>query len=647
MWKLALLLAALACLLLVLPVFSKQAGSHKRALLMAAMVLAAAALVIGRFFAAPVRQEMLLTGLRPIEVAGHDDTFASSASCKRCHAEECASWHASYHRTMTQTASPSSVIGDFDNVRTRAYGHELHLRRQDGEFWVTMHDPEQPVRANSPMIDRPIVLTTGSHHMQVYWYATGKDRRLGQLPIVWLKETNSWAPIHSIFLRPTQTKLGKAEGRWNQTCIKCHTTSGRPRVSREMVDTHVAEFGIACESCHGPGAAHVRTHADPAPVAGPAATMVNPAELDHRRAAEVCGQCHGVWMAADEVEAARFLDSGFSFRPGDVLGETRHVFSSIPEQPVSAHVQAVLATDPHFMADRFWSDGMVRVSGREYNGLIRSPCFHRGAMSCVSCHDLHARSGQPIRDWADDQLAAGMESNSACTQCHESYLDPVALTRHTHHAAESTGSLCYNCHMPHTTYGLLKAIRSHQISSPSVQESVEVGRPNACNQCHIDKSLSWTATSLANWYGISEPAELSTDEQAYSATLLWALTGDAGQRVLAAWSLGWSPALDASDSGWAAPILATLLDDPYHAVRYVAHRSLKSHPGLDQLAFNFIGDDQDRAACIAAVMEQWRGQRGTRKPDASLLSDSRGDLMLDELQRLRQKRNDRVVVLAE
>ena len=50
--------------------------------------------------------------------------------------------------------------------------------------------------------------------------------------------------------------------------------------------------------------------------------------------------------------------------------------------------------------------------------------------------------------------------------------------------------------MPFTTYGLLKTIRSHQISNPSVQATLETGRPNACNLCHLDKTLEWTANAL-------------------------------------------------------------------------------------------------------------------------------------------------------
>ena len=39
-----------------------------------------------------------------------------------------------------------------------------------------------------------------------------------------------------------------------------------------------------------------------------------------------------------------------------------------------------------WLKDRFWSDGMVRVTGREYNGLLDTACIQKGKMSCLSCH---------------------------------------------------------------------------------------------------------------------------------------------------------------------------------------------------------------------------------------------------------------------
>lgn len=643
MWKLALALAAFACLLIAAPLISSRVRNHRRSMLFVAALVACCAMLIGRSVAPPEVSRIDLEQFRPLEVGGGDDPYASSQSCKDCHLEQFESWHASYHRTMTQIATPTSVMGDFDGVSRTAYGHKIDLSKRGDQFWATMHDPEVSVPTENTIIERPIVMTTGSHHMQVYWYATGQDRRVGQLPIVWLNESKSWAPIHSIFLRPTQTKLGSAEGRWNHTCIKCHATQGRPRIDEQSssVDTHVAEFGIACEACHGSGAEHAADHraAREHPV-----RLVNPQELDHERASEVCGQCHGVWIAGSTEESRRATQNGLSFRPGDVLNTSRHVFSS--GQAVSDHVAKHLATDPDFMQDRFWDDGMVRVSGREYNGLIRSPCYKEGSLSCMSCHTMHATGETDLASWANDQLKETHDSNHSCLQCHGEYADTSALENHTHHVADSSGSLCYNCHMPHTTYGLLKAIRSHEISSPSVGETVRVGRPNACNHCHIDRSLAWTARALADWYDMEAP-NLTPNQRKYSATLLAAIAGDAGQRALAAWALGWQPAHAASRTDWIAPMLSQLLNDPYHAVRFLAHRSLKSLPGNRNVDLNLVGPQHERIETSRRVLQRWRTSRGNRQHDASLLMTENGDWDFRAFERLLRKRNDRVVVLAE
>src|SRR2546423_9712951 len=128
--------------------------------------------------------------------------------------------------------------------------------------------------------------------------------------------------------------------------------------------------------------------------------------------------------------------------------------------------------------------------------------------------------------------------------------------------------------MPFTTYGVLKAIRSHQVSSPRAADELATGRPNACNLCHLDKPLAWAANQLGRWYGHSIP-DLSEDQTAVADAVRLALAGDAGQRVLVAWHLSWGPALQVAGKSWGSPVLAQLLDDPYAAVRCVAGRSLK------------------------------------------------------------------------
>ena len=142
---------------------------------------------------------------------------------------------------------------------------------------------------------------------------------------------------------------------------------------------------------------------------------------------------------------------------------------------------------------RFWKDGANRSGGREFSGMSTTACYLQGEISCTHCHSMHESD-------PNDQLSLGGISNEACLQCHQAIDEDLA--GHTHHAADSSGSQCYNCHMPYTTYGLLKSIRSHWIDSPSVAASVETGRPNACNQCHLDRTLAWTGEALAEWYGV-------------------------------------------------------------------------------------------------------------------------------------------------
>ncbi|PYQ93001.1 MAG: C cytochrome precursor, partial [Acidobacteria bacterium] len=380
-------------------------------------------------------------------------------------------------------------------------------------------------------------------------------------------------------------------------------------------------------------------------------TVVQPMRLNPRLSSQVCGQCHSFWEFSNPQSERRANAHGLPYRPGDELAETRFIVQPTKNLGSPA-MQAFLAADPGFIRDIFWSDGMVRATGREYNGMIDSPCYRNATtdartMSCFSCHTMHKTSddARMIDEWADDQLAARAVGNQACLQCHARTIQDV--TAHTHHPADSAGSSCYNCHMPYTTYGLLKTIRSHQISSPSVRATVDTGRPDACNLCHLDKTLAWTADYLEKWYATAKP-RLGDEEQSVAASLLWLLSGDAGQRAIVAQSLGWAPAQQASGTGWIAPYLALFLDDPYDAVRYIASRSLKTLPGFQAFAFDYVAPQTTRAAQRIQAMQIWRATRDGRIPGrAQLLINADGSFNAEVINRLSRERNNRRVVYRE
>lgn len=581
---------------------------------------------------------------QPIEV--NVDGYVSSRACEACHPREYGTWYDSYHRTMTQFASSEAIAASWDGVEVQARGVNYKLEQEGDEFWVEMDDMGHSGEGPAPRVKRRVVQTTGSHESQFYWYASGDGRRLSLLLIYWrLLGEDRWGPLDGCCITPPNTGQESETGRWNRVCNRCHATHVSPRIGDDdgdgfydRWDTHAVELGIACEACHGPGGAHAENHRDPfrryAAHGAGAADIVNPGTLDHERSTEACGQCHGILSFADDDQRQRWREVGFEYTPGDSLHDTRDL---------------VLEGD-----GQFWSDGMIRVSGREYNGLVRSPCFIDGEMSCLSCHGMHQAADdlRPREEWADDQLHPGMRGNSACTQCHEEFADEAYLTAHSHHASGSTGSNCYNCHMPYTTYGLLKGIRSHEVSSPDVRASVETGRPNACNQCHLDKTMAWAAERLEEWYGIKKPS-FTAEQRDVAASILWTLKGDAGQRALMAWSFGWEAARLASGTDWFPPYLATLLGDPYHAVRYIADRSLNDLPAAKGLRYDFTMERSEQNKAMMEVVQKWAAQLGTEAGGFApeLLIESGGvfdpNAMQQRINKLLQGRLDPPLTLNE
>jgi hypothetical protein len=161
--------------------------------------------------------------------------------------------------------------------------------------------------------------------------------------------------------------------------------------------------------------------------------------------------------------------------------------------------------------------------------------------------------------------------------------------------------------------------------------------------CHLDKPLEWTATHLTKWYG-AKAVELSAEDKSHSAAALLALKGDAGQRALIAWHMGWKPAQEVSGRKWLAPYLGQLLEDPYGTVRYIALRSLKSLPEFRSLEFDYIGGPDERRRAHDDVLKIWRGIKDLDHAGSEVLVDSGGS---GEWAKLLEQRNNRSMYLQE
>jgi hypothetical protein len=157
--------------------------------------------------------------------------------------------------------------------------------------------------------------------------------------------------------------------------------------------------------------------------------------------------------------------------------------------------------------------------------------------------------------------------------------------------------------------------------------------------------LAWSGEQLERWYAIRAPA-LDDEQRTIAAGVLWSLEGDAGQRALMAWSMGWDAARKISGTDWMTPFLTVMVQDPYRAVRYIAHRSLTRQPEANGLCnWDPLAPPAEQFQHTTPILQAWGARKRLAK--AALLITEKGEVDLAGIQRLLSKRNERTVVLNE
>ena len=153
--------------------------------------------------------------------------YVSSNACRDCHMENYKSWHGSFHRTMTQVATPASLLDDVSKLDLTFNGREYKGERRGDKFFVR-------VRPENGDYGEPqqVVLLTGSHNLQILWLESGQGRTLQQLPLAYIVAEKMWAPVAETFLIPPQMKEYYSLGAWNGACMDCHVTQGNRVLSR-------------------------------------------------------------------------------------------------------------------------------------------------------------------------------------------------------------------------------------------------------------------------------------------------------------------------------------------------------------------------------------------------------------------------------
>ena len=187
-----------------------------------------------------------------------------------------------------------------------------------------------------------------------------------------------------------------------------------------------------------------------------------------------CESCHLGGRAHAEGAPIHLVPIGAEPRPGAPVPTTFADERRDPDVVNAVCAQCHSGPSPHF------PDGAATRNSSEALDLLAGSC--RG-IRCVDCHDPHR---------ADARLDTA-RSLAACTRCHDALAEPVAARAHAGH----DGVSCLDCHMPQVTMGIDRVVRTHRISSPGDARMLRAAAPNACNLCHLDRTLQWTVDELA------------------------------------------------------------------------------------------------------------------------------------------------------
>lgn len=546
------------------------------------------------------------TGMR---VGKADENYIKSENCLTCHENKYRSWAHTYHSKMTQEATPKAVTGDFTKNNTIEYlGVKAKMENRGSEFFMNFEYPDGKKETNK------IYRTVGSRRMQQY--VTKRNGQYVRLPVSYDLVNRRWMSLNGTFFYPDNDNFSKHEAQWDLNCVFCHNVKAQPNYNRQtqLANTEVAEIGIACGACHGQGAEHAQMAGSPIVRAGwflnekADRKIVLPPKLDSDRSLMVCAHCHGQRVPYPAERINEIISKGDPFDAGEDLS----TFYS--------PVQRDTHVGDFSFAARFWNNGSPRLTAFEYQALTRSACFVKGKpgnrINCLSCHTMH--QGDP-----EGQLTDDMRTNQACNQCHQQFNDLDKLATHTKHAANSEGSSCYACHMPQVVFGVMTFHPTHDISVPNPEMTATQAVPNACNQCHVDRSVNWAIAQSKNfWPDGFKDSQVNSDPQFEEAEGVRALfAGDALTRALAANAL-----TEHAGADYYLPFLSqAFATENYPIVRFFAANGMAaSHWNLPKP--DYLADQNQRNK----ILSLWMVQIGSVKTDQ----------VKQQANKLRQKRKD-------
>jgi len=218
----------------------------------------------------------------------------------------------------------------------------------------------------------------------------------------------------------------------SETCVTCHAAEAKNFDSNphaKLALEHGGQ-GDTCESCHGPGKAHVESGGDKTKI-------LDLANADARTVDATCLKCHAA--AHPNFERSPHAKANVS------CTSCHSVHEAAPETAMLKVSQPGLCFQCH----------------TDVKPQFAMPFHHRideGLIKCSDCHDPHGTFG-------NNNVRSTVDQNAICTKCHTETRGPYV---YEHAVVKAEG--CLGCHTPHGSQN------ARLLNMPNIN--------TLCNQCH-------------------------------------------------------------------------------------------------------------------------------------------------------------------
>lgn len=404
--------------------------------------------------------------------------FVGAKACVACHQQEFDAWQGSHHDKAMQHISEKTVLGDFNNAQFEKDGVISRFSRQGEKFIVSTDGPDGSIT------DYDVKYTFGVTPLQQYLVEI-PGGRLQALTIAWDSRPKEQGGQRWYHLYPDEkidhkdelhwTKLSQ---NWNHMCAECHSTNLKKNfdVKSNQFKTTWSEINVSCEACHGPASRHVNW----------ANKHDGWKNIDKKGLEFLLDERKGVtWQLNTPSHTAKRSQARLSTKEINTCARCHARRSTLTEnyqhgKPLQdSHLPALLT-------ERLYHpDGQFKEEDYVYGSFVQSKMFHAG-VTCSDCHEPHS-------------LKLRAPGNQVCLQCHQS--EKYQAKSHHFHELGSEGASCAECHMPTSNFMVIDARHDHSIRIPRPDLSITLNTPNACNQCHTDKTADWANGKMEKWYG--------------------------------------------------------------------------------------------------------------------------------------------------